>query len=136
MILDRILEQKRREVEALRARFADWRPPETPPRRRDFRAALQAGPGQIALIAEFKRRSPSKGDLGADRDPAAQARAYARAGAAAMSVLCDEQFFGGRLEDLVAARNAADLPVMRKDFLIDPCQLAESAGVKGPDAVL
>src|SRR5574340_310183 len=121
MILDQILEQKRREVEALRARFADWRPPARPPRRRDFRAALQAGPGRIALIAEFKRRSPSRGDLGMGREPAEMARAYERAGAAAMSVLCDEQFFGGRLEDLIAARSAIKRPALRKDFLIDPC---------------
>jgi indole-3-glycerol phosphate synthase len=136
MILDRILEQKKREVEALRERFADWWPPTAPPQRRDFRAALQKSPGEIALIAEFKRRSPSKGELGVGRDPAEMARAYERAGAAAMSVLCDQQFFGGRLEDLLAARNAMGIPALRKDFIIDACQLAESADAEGPDAVL
>ena len=136
MILDQILEQKRKEVAALRERFQTWAPPAMALARRHFRGALRKGRGEIALVAEFKWKSPSRGDLGVGRDPAEVARKYEAAGAAAMSVLCDEAFFGGRIEDLVSARRAAELPVLRKDFIIDECQLAESAGSEGPDAVL
>ena len=136
MILDRILEQKRKEVAVLRGRFAGWTPPETPPARRDFRGALRRTDGRIALIAEFKRRSPSKGDLGVGRDPVAMVKEYERAGAAALSVLCDEVFFGGTLADVIAARGAVALPVLRKDFIIDESQIAESSGSDGPDALL
>jgi indole-3-glycerol phosphate synthase len=134
MILDDIVARKRSDLTALRTRFADWQPPVTPPVRRDFRAALLR-PG-VSLIAEFKRRSPSKGEINAGADPREVARWYAEAGAAAISVLTDEPFFGGSLSDLVAAREICHLPVLRKDFIIDPVQIAESASPDGPDALL
>jgi indole-3-glycerol phosphate synthase len=99
---------------------------------RPFREAL-VRPG-LSLIAEFKRRSPSAGAI-ASPSVSDQVRAYERGGAAALSVLTDEPHFGGSLEDLRAARSACDLPIIRKDFIVDPYQLYEAA-VNGADAVL
>jgi indole-3-glycerol phosphate synthase len=104
--------------------------PPDPPR---FRRALMKAP--IAVIAEFKRRSPSAGELRADAEPAAIARAYERGGASALSVLTDGPNFDGSLEDLRLARAASELPVLRKDFILDPYQLYE-ARAAGADAVL
>ncbi len=103
---------------------------------RDFRAALRdmAKPGP-RVIAEIKRRSPSKGTLKADLDPATIARVYERGGAAAISVLVDTNFFGGSLEDLTAARSAVSIPVLCKEFIVDPYQIYE-ARLAGADAVL
>ncbi len=106
---------------------------ETRGRRRDFRAALASK--QPAIIAEIKKASPSKGPLVERVDPQAVARAYEQGGAAALSVLTDEKFFGGSLEDLAQARGAVNLPVLRKDFMFDEFHVAEAAA-HCADAVL
>jgi len=100
---------------------------------RDFQAALRA-PG-LSVIAEVKRRSPSKGDLAPGLDPAGLARAYAAGGAACLSVLTDVEFFGGSPADLAAARGAAALPVLRKDFTVSALDVAD-ARLMGADAIL
>jgi indole-3-glycerol phosphate synthase len=101
--------------------------------RRDFRAALAAR--TPAIIAEVKKASPSKGLLAADFDPARTAASYQQGGAAALSVLTDERFFQGSLADLQAARAAVTLPVLRKDFTIEPVHVVEAAA-HGADAIL
>ena len=104
------------------------------PAPRDLHAAL-AEPGRVSLIAECKRRSPGAGDIRPHLDPARLAKAYARAGASAMSVLTDAPHFGGSNEDLRAARSAVDLPILRKDFTLDPLHVLEARAI-GADAVL
>jgi indole-3-glycerol phosphate synthase len=107
------------------------------PPTRGFAAALRAGAadGRMAVIAEVKRRSPSKGDLFPGLDPALLAKQYASGGASCLSVLTDQAFFGGSPDDLAAARAAVALPVLRKDFTVAPADVAD-ARLMGADAVL
>jgi indole-3-glycerol phosphate synthase len=134
-ILDRIVRTKRDEVKATVPRLAELRDmtrqADAP---RGFAAALRR-PAQVRLLAEVKRRSPSAGDIRPGADPVEVARAYVAGGAAALSVLTDREYFGGDLAYLRAVRGAVDIPVIRKDFLIDPVQVWE-ARAAGADAVL
>ena len=115
-------------------------------RRREIEAAAMAAPtpvpflsrwdsSRVGLIAEVKRRSPSQGTISAGLDPAAHAVAYASAGVSAISVLTDGPFFGGSLADLIAVHERVDVPLLRKDFIIDELQIAEARGA-GASAVL
>jgi indole-3-glycerol phosphate synthase len=104
------------------------------PPTRGFADAL-SGNANLAVISEIKRRSPSKGDLNRDLDPALLAKTYADGGATCLSVLTDAYFFGGSVADLQAARAACDLPVLRKDFTVSPRDVAD-ARLMGADCVL
>ena len=138
-ILTRIVARKKEEVEAARRQIPLERLREENVRRGDRRSFYDAlktpGPHGANIIAEIKRASPSKGPLRLDLDPAQLAREYAAGGAAALSVLTDRDFFQGSPEDLLAARQAVQLPALRKDFLIDDYQIYESRAL-GADAVL
>lgn len=136
-VLERIVEKKREEVaarkqacplETLRDKV-QWLPAT-----RGFAERLSA-PGPIKLIAEFKRRSPSKGIIREGATPSEIGKIYEANGATCMSVLTDAPFFGGTLDDLREARAAVKLPIIRKDFILDPYQLYE-ARLAGADAVL
>jgi indole-3-glycerol phosphate synthase len=139
-ILATILDRKQVEIAelrkqysetALRERAASMRAP------RQFAAALRRAvtAGRAGVIAEIKKASPSKGLIRADFDPAWLAQDYANGGAACLSVLTDQQFFQGHNDYLVAAKAACALPVIRKDFLIDPLQIIEARAI-GADCVL
>ena len=136
-VLDRIISRKRKEVAEAKAvlPLSNLKKQlENCGQPRDFFAAVSRPIG-IRLIAEFKRRSPSAGEICPGAEPAEIARGYEKAGAAAVSVLTDGEDFGGCLEDLVAARKASSLPVLRKEFIIDSYQVNE-ARLYGADAVL
>ena len=139
-VLQRILAVKREEVAAAKREIP---PPEAEARARacaparDFVGAIKAkhAAGRAAVIAEIKRASPSKGLLRQDFDPAAIARSYEAGGAACLSVLTDRQFFQGAPEHLVAARAACALPVLRKDFVLEPYQVYQAREM-GADCIL
>lgn len=140
MILERIVEAKREEVASrkamvplrdLQAQIQDLPPP------RDFHHALQrrSRGGGIRLIAEVKRASPSQGIIRQDLNLEQIVRAYSTAGAVALSVLTDEPFFGGSLHDLAQVKAIVSLPILRKDFILDPYQVYETRR-SGADAIL
>ncbi|GAC1479026.1 MAG: indole-3-glycerol phosphate synthase TrpC [Candidatus Dormibacteria bacterium] len=135
-ILERIVMARRAAVELMKtsasATAREQRLRSAPPPR-DFRQAI-SGSG-VAVIAECKQRSPSAGLLQPDYDPVRIARLYAAGGAAAISVLTEPEFFGGSMGHLSAVRAAVDLPVLCKDFIIDPAQV-EEARAAGADAIL
>ncbi|GBL45840.1 indole-3-glycerol phosphate synthase [Sulfuriferula multivorans] len=139
-ILNRILTTKREEISAalIRSSLAEVQAAarDTAPAR-DFIGAMRGRmeTGQAAVIAEIKKASPSKGLLRDDFQPAAIAASYARHGAACLSVLTDMQYFQGSADYLIEARNACKLPVLRKDFMIDPYQMYEARAM-GADCIL
>ena len=137
-ILEKIVWEKDREIETarqrmplaqLKARVAELPAP------RDFLGALRSAPVMPAVIAEVKKASPSKGVIREDFDPVAIARAYAAGGASCLSVLTDKTFFQGGFEVLIAVREAVDLPLLCKDFILSPHQLYQ-ARAAGADAAL
>jgi indole-3-glycerol phosphate synthase len=134
--LEEILRAKGTEIERLRPRKVEL--DRQARARNDFRsfcAALQRSDGKLAVIAEIKKASPSAGVIAPSFKPVAIANNYERAGADAISVLTDEQFFQGALSHLVDVRGAVSLPILRKDFVLDEIQIAESAAA-GADAIL
>ncbi len=141
-ILERIVETKQEEVRALgrargglrRARRELWRAAEDAPPPREVLERLRAGI-HVGVFAEVKRRSPGAGDIDVELDPVELSAAYEAAGAAAVSVLTDGPWFGGSLDDLRAVRAARGIPVLRKDFVIDPLQVYEGRAA-GADLVL
>ena len=137
MILDTIIAHKQKELQieaeqvplaTLKSKLANLPPT------KDFRAAI-AQSGNINLIAEVKKKSPSKGIIREDFDPIQIAETYAENGAAAISVLTDVRFFDGRLDYLSSIRQVVDVPLLRKDFTIDPYHIYQ-ARVAGADAIL
>lgn len=139
-ILDKIFAAKELRVEAAKRSVSLVRLKELAIEKRAsaenhrLRAALEIR-DRLNIIAEFKRASPSKGLINDDLDPATVGHAYQNGGAVAISVLTEEDFFKGSLDDLRAVRNAVDLPILRKDFIFDPFQVCEAAEA-GADAIL
>ena len=138
-ILEKIVASKRKEVAAAEARVPLGQLVERIERRPPARPFLdrlsKPQNGRVNIIAEIKRASPSKGLIRADLDPAEFAAAYESGGAAALSVLTDQEFFRGSVADLERARSATRLPALRKDFIVSPYQIYESAAI-GADAIL
>ncbi len=134
-ILDRIVETKREEIRALLPRERELKEgAERAPEPLDLALAFRRS-GEVAVMAEVKRRSPGAGPIRPGLDPAGIARGYEEAGAAAVSVLTDREYFGGSLEDLESVRGAVALPVFRKEFILHPLQLLEGRGA-GADGTL
>jgi indole-3-glycerol phosphate synthase len=134
--LEEILQAKREEIERLRPRVKKLeRQAQARTDFRDFRSALQQSDGSLAVIAEVKKASPSAGVIASSFDPVEIAKNYERDGANAISVLTDTKFFQGKLQDLAGVRRAVSVPLLRKDFILDEIQIAESA-VNGADAIL
>src|SRR6266480_1830934 len=134
--LEQILATKRDEIERLRPRAEELdRQARARKDFRDFRSALTQSDEKLAVIAEIKKASPSAGVIAKTFEPVAIAKNYERAGANAISVLTDSKFFQGSLEHLRNVRNAVSLPLLRKDFIWDRAQIAESAA-NGADAIL
>jgi len=134
--LDEIISAKRREVKQLRSRATEL---DREARRRtdfrDFRSALQQSDDKLGVIAEIKKASPSAGVIASSFDPIEIAKDYEGSGANAISVLTDTKFFQGKLQDLADVRRAVSVPLLRKDFILDEIQIAESAA-NGADAIL
>ncbi|WP_312472658.1 indole-3-glycerol phosphate synthase TrpC [Neobacillus sp.] len=131
-ILEQILEQKKQEVDHLRKRKNFI--PESQYKRHSFMKKLQTT-DELSIIAEFKRASPSKGTINNAVNPAVQASTYEKFGASAISVLTDQTFFKGSFSDLKAVREAVELPLLCKDFIIDPLQIKQAASY-GADLIL
>src|SRR5437899_3669561 len=134
--LEEILEVKRQEIEQLRPRTAELdREARARTDFQEFRSELQQSDEKLAIIAEVKKASPSAGVIAKSFEPVEIAKSYERAGANAISVLTDTKFFQGSLEHLKNVRGAVSLPLLRKDFIWDRAQIAESAA-NGADAIL
>lgn len=132
--LEDVIERKKREVKDRRRVLPPAALPPHPPRRRHAFLESLTREG-VRIICEVKRKSPSEPDLALEDDIVARVHAYREGGAAAISVLTDEDDFGGRLQDIEVIRDEITLPILRKDFLIDPYQVQEAASA-GADAVL
>ena len=137
MILDEIVNHKRKEIEILKKKRKSegFQKPLRDKRGKFLFYEALSSAADIAVIAEIKRRSPSRGVLRKDFNPVVLARDLEAGGAAALSVLTDKKFFGGSLEILKKVRGATRLPILRKDFILDECQIYEAAAA-GADAVL
>jgi len=134
--LEEILAAKREEIEQLRPRITELdRQAQARKDFRNFREAIESSDQTIAVIAEIKKASPSAGVIAEAFDPVGIAKRYERAGANAISILTDTQFFQGKLQYLKDVRGAVSLPLLRKDFIWDRAQIAESAA-NGADAIL
>jgi indole-3-glycerol phosphate synthase len=131
-ILDRILQEKKQEIQKLKKGYQQFAENSFP--RRSLLQKLQKEE-EIAIIAEFKRASPSKGVINTDLDPEEQAKTYESNGASAISVLTDQTFFKGSYKDLTKVKSVVDIPVLCKDFIIDPVQI-DAAAASGADLIL
>jgi indole-3-glycerol phosphate synthase len=134
--LEEILRVKREEIERLRAQSKELERQALQRNDfRDFRSTLQQSADKLGVIAEIKKASPSAGVIAESFDPIEIAKDYERGGANAISVLTDTKFFQGKLQDLADVRRAVSVPLLRKDFILDEIQIAESAA-NGADAIL